>query len=91
MSLTNAQPRFAVQTDDGSIFDYETGRHMPAVGVYETTDGLWNLVVLKELILAGKPIGLALSPALPPTLTDAIDKVKQADADFLAAAHQDAT
>ena len=91
MSLTNAQPRFAVQTDDGSIFDYQTGRHMPATGVYETTDGVWDLVMLKQLIEAGKPIGPALSPALPPVLTDAIDKVKQADADFLSATHHDAT
>jgi hypothetical protein len=91
MSLTNAQPRFAVETNDGTIFDYQTNRHMPATGLYETTDGTWDLAMLKSLIEAGQPIGPAFKPKLPPVLTDAIDKVEKADADFLAAAHQDAT
>ena len=88
MSLTNAQPRFAVQTDDGTIFDYQTGRHMPATGTYDAPDGTWDLVKLKELILAGQPISAALTPGFPPVLND---EVEQANADFLAHQHKDAT
>lgn len=78
--LTNAQPRFGVESDTGTVFCYLTSRHFPAAGEVDLPDGTWDMAKVKELVLAGKPVTAAL---LEPVDVDVeFDKVRQANADF---------
>ena len=60
--LINAAVRFAV-TAEGRIYDYAKKVEVDAVEAYETIDGWWNLHIVKRLILAGKTIESAFTPA----------------------------
>lgn len=74
MSMINAKPRFAVH-ENGQIYDYNTGLLHDADGTLETPEGVYDLAELKDAIIAGKPISIALDPA--PAKSSA-----QANADF---------
>lgn len=77
--MKNAKTRFAVD-DDGSVYDYKTGRNYAPVGfLLETGDAVWDLAKVKELILADQYVDEARTPS--PTVTD--DKVQAASASFM--------
>ena len=66
--LINAAVRFAV-TAEGRIYDYAKKVEVDAVDAYETIDGWWNLHIVKRLILAGKTIESAFTPAATTPVT----------------------
>ena len=82
MSLTNSQPRFAVESDTGTVFCYLTNRHYPPEGEQKLPDGTWDMAKVAELVKAGKPIQPALMNG---TVFADGDKVSKADEDFAAA------
>jgi hypothetical protein len=83
MSLTNAQPRFAVETESGTVFCYLTSAHYPPEGEVELPDGTWDMALVKAAILAGTSVTPALVKAqVNKDPVDNTDKVKKADDDF---------
>lgn len=72
--MINAKPRFAVH-DNGQIYDYDTQTLHDAQGTLVTPEGVYDLAELKEAILKGLPISVALD--VPP-----IKSSEQANADF---------
>jgi hypothetical protein len=86
--MKNAQPRFALD-DDGNIYVYASGTNVPPTGNFTDDAGTWDLGRVKTQILSGQPIETALNslaakapqPAPPPA--PVVDKVAQADQDFL--------
>lgn len=66
MGLINPKPRFAYDDESGMIYDYQTQRDVPLMPAYSASDGVWNLVEVKRLILASLPVESARL-ALPPT------------------------
>ena len=73
MGLINPKPRFGLDTDTGLIYDYRVQKDVPITDAYSAPDGVWNLILVKQLILSGDPVEsarvsgpTAASPALPP-------------------------
>jgi len=56
MTLVHPKPRFGFDAETGQMFDYLTSRDVPLTDAYKAPDGTWNLNLVKELILSGKPI-----------------------------------
>ena len=58
-NLMNPKPRFAFDPTANRIFDYATSRDVELTEAYVAKDGIWNLLEVKALILAGEPIEAA--------------------------------
>jgi len=83
MSLTNSQPRFAVESDTGTVFCYLPSQHYPPEGTQALPDGTWDMAQVKAAILAGQPVSPGLIKAqVNKKPVDNTDKVKQSDEDF---------
>src|SRR5579863_3672429 len=58
MGLINPKPRFGYDDATDQIYDYQKQRDVP-LGVYSTSDGVWDLTQVKRLILTGQSIEAA--------------------------------
>src|SRR5712664_2847178 len=67
MGLINPKPRFAFDPDTGLVYDYAKQRDVPLTDDYSAADGVWDLLEVKRLILAGLSIEAALRYGPPPT------------------------
>jgi hypothetical protein len=85
--MINAHPRFALD-DEGNIYVYASGTNIAPVGAFSDDAGTWDLARLKVQILAGQPIETALNSLSSRTPAPPVDKVEQANEDFLS--HQGA-
>lgn len=65
MGLINPKPRFAYDDESGMIYDYQTQRDVPLTPAYSASDGVWDLVEVKRLILASLPVESARIAVLP--------------------------
>jgi hypothetical protein len=65
-NLINPKPRFGFNPDIKTIYDYVLQRDVPVASEYTSTDGVWNLMKVRDLILEGQPIEAArISIAAP--------------------------
>lgn len=61
-NLLNPKPRFGLDLEHNTMFDYLTSRDIPVTeAAYVAPDGTWNLALVKSLILSGKTIEAAIS------------------------------
>lgn len=58
-NLINPKPRFGYDTAADKIYDYVAQRDVAIVDKYAAKDGVWNLLEVKRLILAGATIEAA--------------------------------
>lgn len=69
-NLINPKPRFGLNLEANTMFDYVSSRDVPVTALYQGSDGQWNLETVKKLILAGKTIETAkLNNTVPPKPT----------------------
>lgn len=78
--MHNAKVRFAID-DDGSIYDYKTSISYAPVGELDDGSGVWNLPLIKQLILNDQHVEAAYTRHAVTPATD--DKVEQANASFM--------
>lgn len=76
MNIMNPKPRFGLNTDTGTLYDYVAQRDVKPVANYQAVDGTWDLTKVAAAILAGTNIELAhLSVKAPaPKVTPAAAK-----------------
>lgn len=66
-NIMNPKPRFGLNVEANTIFDYVSSRDVPITPKYQAIDGQWDLTQVKALILAGKTIESAkLNNTVPP-------------------------
>lgn len=73
MALINPKPRFAYDDATDMIYDYVGQKDVALVAKFNAKDGVWNLLEVKRLILAGQTIesarvGYLKAPGPPPKL-----------------------
>jgi hypothetical protein len=69
-NLINPMPRFGLNSEANTMFDYISSRDVPITALYQGKDGQWNLETVRQLILAGKTIETAkLNSNVPPKPT----------------------
>lgn len=66
MGLINPKPRFAWDDATDLIYDYVAQRDVALQVSYHAPDGVWDLVEVKRLILAGKSVEAAFMGAADP-------------------------
>jgi hypothetical protein len=66
MGLINPKPRFAFDPDTDQVYDYLKQRDVPLTEDYSALDGVWDLLEVKRLILAGLPVEGARRYGPPP-------------------------
>lgn len=69
-NLINPKPRFGLDPEANTMFDYVANKDVPVTALYQGSDGQWNLETVKQLILAGKTIETGkLNNTVPPKPT----------------------
>jgi len=65
MGLINPKPRFAYDDATDQVYDYVKQRDIALTDHYEAADGIWDLLEVKRLILAGQAVEEARIADLP--------------------------
>lgn len=58
-NLINPKPRFGFNPSADTAYDYVAQRDVPLTDKYPAKDGVWNLLEVKRLILAGETVEAA--------------------------------
>lgn len=65
-NLLHPKHRFGYNPTTGLIYDYVDGKDVPVSASYTASDGVWNLELVRDLILKGSTVETARIGDAPP-------------------------